>query len=351
MSEPNPPWSQKCVCGRLFRQPNSYSLHIRSCQDFKARLGKRLQHARLKQNPAPDSSENIGITGMAKGLKRSRPWLNNNNLDVDVVAASQPQHGGPIEFGHAAVSSEHDQDAPCLDDVLGAPAQPTPEVLGRGHRHKKPSYRALLNVVGDENFNPKDVREANWPAIDKALATSQYEADDLDPNWEDDDGISWACTDITITVPFNTLSSTPGTKNFVVPGFHYRPLVPTIKRKLESLTTHEFFHTFGYELRWRPSEEHEDVRVYGEIYTSPAFLEAYKELQQSPVEKDCSLPRYVLALMFASDATMLASFGTAKLWPLYLCFGNDSKYRRAKPSENLFEQVAYFEKAGSTFLC
>jgi hypothetical protein len=48
--------------------------------------------------------------------------------------------------------------------------------------------------------------------------------------------------------------------------------------------------------------------------------------------------------MFASDATMLALFGTAKLWPLYVCFGNDSKYRRAKPSENLSEQVAYFEK-------
>jgi hypothetical protein len=54
--------------------------------------------------------------------------------------------------------------------------------------------------------------------------------------------------------------------------------------------------------------------------------------------------------MFASDATMLASFGTAKLWPLYLCFGNDSKYRRAKPSENLFEQVAYFEKVQHTFI-
>lgn len=48
--------------------------------------------------------------------------------------------------------------------------------------------------------------------------------------------------------------------------------------------------------------------------------------------------------MFASDATMLASFGTAKIWPLYMFYGNDSKYKRAKPSEKLFETVAYFEK-------
>ena len=57
------------------------------------------------------------------------------------------------------------------------------------------------------------------------------------------------------------------------------------------------------------------------------------------------MPRCVIGLMFASDATMLASFGDAKLWPLYLFFANDSKYRRSKTSLQLGEEVAYFEKA------
>ena len=48
--------------------------------------------------------------------------------------------------------------------------------------------------------------------------------------------------------------------------------------------------------------------------------------------------------MFGSDATMLAAFGTAKLWPLYMFYANDSKYKCAKPTEKLFETVAYFEK-------
>jgi hypothetical protein len=56
------------------------------------------------------------------------------------------------------------------------------------------------------------------------------------------------------------------------------------------------------------------------------------------------MPRYVVGLMFASDATMLASFGDAKLWPLYMFFANDSKYRRSKTSLQLGEEVAYFEK-------
>ena len=48
--------------------------------------------------------------------------------------------------------------------------------------------------------------------------------------------------------------------------------------------------------------------------------------------------------MFASDATMLTSFGDAKVWPCYGFFGNDSKYMRSKPSLNLGEPVAFFEK-------
>ena len=34
----------------------------------------------------------------------------------------------------------------------------------------------------------------------------------------------------------------------------------------------------------------------------------------------------VLAMMLWSDSTHLTSFGTASLWPVYLYFGNLSKY-------------------------
>jgi hypothetical protein len=58
---------------------------------------------------------------------------------------------------------------------------------------------------------------------------------------------------------------------------------------------------------------------------------------------DHHLERVVVALMFWTDATLLANFGTAKLWPCYMFFGNDSKYRRAKMHLNLCNHVAYFE--------
>ena len=73
------------------------------------------------------------------------------------------------------------------------------------------------------------------------------------------------------------------------------------------------------------------------------FIQAHRELQDSPGELGCDLQRVVLGLMFASDGTQLTSFGTAKLWPVYLMVGNESKDRRAKPSCHAFEHVAYLE--------
>ena len=63
--------------------------------------------------------------------------------------------------------------------------------------------------------------------------------------------------------------------------------------------------------------------------SSEAFIEAHRDLQDSP---GCHLPRIIVGLMFASDGTHLTAFSNAKLWPLYLAIGNESKYRRSKPS-------------------
>jgi hypothetical protein len=45
--------------------------------------------------------------------------------------------------------------------------------------------------------------------------------------------------------------------------------------------------------------------------------------------------------MFWSDLTHLANFGTAKLWPIYMLFGNLSKYIRVKPNAGAEHHVAY----------
>jgi hypothetical protein len=79
------------------------------------------------------------------------------------------------------------------------------------------------------------------------------------------------------------------------------------------------------------------------LYTSAAFHKAHSDLQELPGDPGCDLPRVVAGLMFWSDAMQLTLFGTAKLWPTYMYFGNKSKYCHCKPSLNLSNHVAYFE--------
>ena len=56
-----------------------------------------------------------------------------------------------------------------------------------------------------------------------------------------------------------------------------------------------------------------------------------------------------MGLMFASDGTQLANFSNAKLSPVYLGIGNESKDRRSKPSCQAFEHIAYFETVSIEF--
>ena len=92
----------------------------------------------------------------------------------------------------------------------------------------------------------------------------------------------------------------------------------------------------------------ESIWVQGKLYSSPSFLDMHQDLQDSPGEPGCMLPWVVVALMFLSDLTHLTAFGDMKLWPLYLLFGNNSKYLHCKPTSHLCEHVAYFIKVGTT---
>jgi hypothetical protein len=49
-------------------------------------------------------------------------------------------------------------------------------------------------------------------------------------------------------------------------------------------------------------------------------------------------------MMIWSDSTHLAEFGNASLWLIYLFFGNQSKYSRAKPNDFAAHHIAYMPK-------
>ena len=208
----------------------------------------------------------------------------------------------------------------------------------RGAQKSQQDFKSLVDIVGAEDFEPAEVRGTSWGKINRQLSLGKWDKEE----WADDDA-GWRTSDIKISVPFDRLTETPGAREYAAGNLHYRPLLSIIRDKINNPSANAHFHYKPYEHLWQPTTDHEEVRMQGELYTSPAFIDAHNSLQESPMEPDCDLPRVVVALMFWSDATQLTNFGNAKLWPLYMFFGNESKYRRCTPSCNSCEHVAYFE--------
>ncbi|KAJ7695466.1 hypothetical protein B0H17DRAFT_930752 [Mycena rosella] len=135
---------------------------------------------------------------------------------------------------------------------------------------------------------------------------------------------------------------------FSVPGLHFRNLTQTIKSALQDHSS-RYFHYTPFKHFWQTSTDEPAQRIYDEIYSSDAFIEAHEKLQRQPAEPDCTLERVVAALMWWSDSTHLANFGTASLWPLYLFFGNQSKWVHGKPRAGACHHVAYMPKLPDDF--
>ncbi|KAJ7736493.1 hypothetical protein B0H16DRAFT_1326523, partial [Mycena metata] len=150
-------------------------------------------------------------------------------------------------------------------------------------------------------------------------------------------------TSIEIDVPSG--SQTVPSKKFAVPGLQYRSLVSVIKSAFEDpLSGHFHFAPFKLFHKFQNSVA-APIRVFNELYNSDAYITEHDRIQRHgeihPDDRGCKHEKVIAALMFWSDSTHLANFGTAKLWPIYMLFGNLSKYIRAKPSAGAEHHVAY----------
>jgi len=160
--------------------------------------------------------------------------------------------------------------------------------------------------------------------------------------WLDHDS-GWKSTAVTISVPFPHRSVKPNPVAYLVENFYHCSIASVICEKVIDPWNHHTFHYEPYALHWHPPHKTCETGVHGELFTSKSFIDAHNQLQSSPPEPGCELPRRIVALMFWSDATQLTVFGDAKLWPLYMYFGNESKYTRCQPSAHLCNHIVYFQ--------
>ena len=141
---------------------------------------------------------------------------------------------------------------------------------------------------------------------------------------------------------FTTETDAP---EFEIPGIRYRSLVDLLTSKLQNPTTSGSFVNTPFSEWWCPPGSNTPIRIYGEAYSSDATIRMFEEIKRIPPPvDDPQVESVIVLLMLGSDATHLANFGTASLWPLYLFFGNMSKYTSSRPSEFPASHLAYLPK-------
>ncbi|KAJ7707289.1 hypothetical protein B0H16DRAFT_1345295 [Mycena metata] len=202
----------------------------------------------------------------------------------------------------------------------------------------------LVDFLKSDEFKKEDVAD-----FDLKRETAAFDAFLASPRGNIRDG--WKQASVDISVPDGKHhDSEAEAPVFTVPGLHYRPIVEVIKAAQKNNSRSRWFHFTLFKQFWVPSPGALPQRIFDEIYSSDAMVEAHTELQKQPPEPGCTLERVVLSLMWWSDSTHLASFGNASLWPLYLFFGNQSKWFRVKPRSNLCHHVVYFPKVSRLYV-
>lgn len=191
----------------------------------------------------------------------------------------------------------------------------------------------------------------------------QFEAalDKMDLGVEDRLGLpdAWRTSTLSITIPISKvrglLDGGIRQVTFKVPGLQHRSITAVVLEALRRKRgSSDALHYVPYLQFWKPAyregENGPTERVVDDLYTSEAWLAEDAKVQQLPIRSAdgsaCTLPRALASLMFWSDATQLANFGSAKLWPLYMFLGNQAKIHRAK-SGAACHHIAYLPSVSS----
>jgi hypothetical protein len=168
-------------------------------------------------------------------------------------------------------------------------------------------------------------------------------SDNEDPVFDD----TWIKGTVYIPLPCDGVCQSEDNAPLFPVTFYYRKILDVIKAALSEPES-KAFHTFPFRAYWHPSKGEPPERVYSESYTANAWNNEYDEINKSRHSREDGpnhdLEEFILALMIWSDSTVLAQFGTASLWPIYLYIGNQSKYTRSKPTTMSGHHLAYLPK-------
>jgi len=199
--------------------------------------------------------------------------------------------------------------------------------------------RLVDEVLLDPNFNLEDLRGFRAARENRRTDMADKSAPFLD---------SFQTAAIEIEVPSGSKDVPPA--KFSIPGLRYRK-IPAVIRAMFASPLASKFHLSPFKL-FHKAPSGEEERVFCEVYDSDAYIEENDKIQRAPVppdDPDCKREKAVAVVMLWSDATHLANFGTAKLWPIYMLLGNLSKYFRSLPNSGACQHIAYIPSLPDSF--
>lgn len=275
----------------------------------------------------------------------ARQYRHRPSYDPDaIVSADELSNIRPAE-SHISDTGIQDGEA-----LLGSPSRREPPwpwknmsiwrlmswmVTGSDRKSVMEVERLVNDVMKADDFTLDDFEHFNPNTQMKHFDTS-----------EDDDTMGilqrdgWKSTDVKIMVPSKEKNPRGNGHEFSVSGLFYRPLISVIQAAFSERSS-KWFHLTPFKRIWKSPVTGEEQRLYDELYTSDAWLQAHDELQKQRRDDNCKLERVIAGLMFWSDATHLTQFGSASAWPVYLFFGNLSKYVRSDPNSGACHPIAF----------
>ena len=305
------------------------------------------------QSPGPDPTE---FTTSANNTGLFRVYPIKPTSDPDSIIGLEDVCESP----HFSVSTSHsDQNPLSANGILPQPEEqafyapftsPSIYRLMRwffsGSKTKSiADVDSLINdVITASDFNPRDLvgvsaaKEAKrLDEYQGSLAVSSSTTATLSPSH------GWSESSVSLPLPCerHNLVSESKAPTVLVSGLFHRDIVDIVITAFQDQEVFPTLHLTPYKEYRNLGEGTSPERVYGEMYSSDSFYDAWESVQNQSHSTGDGLEHIVVALMLWSDSTHLTNFGSASLWPVYLSLGNQSKYIRTKPSSFSHHHLVY----------
>ena len=206
----------------------------------------------------------------------------------------------------------------------------------------------VQNVIRAPDFKVEDFDNFDaGKAADKLFAQPEGDTSTSGTHGPLNDGWYESSVPITLACDKRLHKSEAVAPTLHVAGLYHRKPLDVIKAALRESNARRFYIT-PFEEYWAPQPDGPAERIYSELYNSDAYLREHGVIRGQVY--DDALETVVVSMMLWSDSTHLASFGSASLWPIYLFFGNQSKYDRAKPTTFSAHHLAYIPEVSQIFV-